>query len=431
MDGEKLNQDNINMERVLIVGVDFGRDSINIESSLDELEELVKAAGGMVVSRVVQKRDAIHAAYFMGKGKTEEIKAYCEELDISTVVFNDELSGAQLRNLEKIIDRKIVDRTNLILDIFANRASTKEGKLQVKLAQMKYRLPRLVGLRDYLSREGGGIGTRGPGEQKLETDRRHILREIDNIEKELETAEKNRSIKRKRREDSNLPIVALVGYTNAGKSTLLNELIEFNNQEVDSKRVFVKDMLFATLDTSLRRSKLPNGQDFLITDTVGFVSKLPTHLIAAFKGTLEEVKYADLLLHVVDASNTDLDIQIETTMKILDDLEVLDKPIITVFNKMDKINIEDLFYNNKLTENEIFISARNKGNIEELLNYIEKKLPQEYKEVKLLIPYDEQSILNYFMNNYEVSNLEHKEDGAYIDLSINSIDLLKYKNYII
>lgn len=419
------------MERVLIVGVDFGRDSINIESSLDELEELVKAAGGMVVSRIVQKRDAIHTAYFMGKGKTEEIKAYCEELDISTVVFNDELSGAQLRNLEKIIDRKIVDRTNLILDIFANRASTKEGKLQVKLAQMKYRLPRLVGLRDYLSREGGGIGTRGPGEQKLETDRRHILREIDNIEKELKIIEKNRSIKRKRREDSNLPIVALVGYTNAGKSTLLNELIEFNNQEIDSKRVFVKDMLFATLDTSLRRSKLPNGQDFLITDTVGFVSKLPTHLIAAFKGTLEEVKYADLLLHVVDASNNDLDIQIETTMKILDDLEVLDKPIITVFNKMDKINIEDLFYNNKLTENEIFISARDKGNIEELLNYIEKKLPQEYKNVKLLIPYDEQSILNYFMNNYEVSNLEHKEDGAYIDLSINSIDLLKYKNYII
>lgn len=310
LEGDGLNQEMKNMEKVLIIGVELDTDTIDIENSLDELEELVSAADGVVISRLVQKKDNINPAYFIGKGKAEEIKNYCEELNITTVVFNDELSGAQLRNLEKIIDRKIVDRTNLILDIFASRANSKEGKLQVKLAQLKYRLPRLIGFRDYLSREGGGIGTRGPGEQKLETDRRHILREVDNIEKQLKEIEQNRETKRKKREDSNLPIVALVGYTNAGKSTLLNKLLEFSDEYEEVKQVFVKDMLFATLDTSLRRGKLPNGQAFLLTDTVGFVSKLPTRLIEAFKGTLEEVKYADLLLHVVDASNKDLDIQI-------------------------------------------------------------------------------------------------------------------------
>ncbi|HLS52627.1 MAG TPA: GTPase HflX, partial [Tissierellaceae bacterium] len=218
MDGDNLNLAKTSMEKVLTVGVDMDTDPINIEGSLDELEELVRAAGGLSLGRVIQKRKAIDPAYFIGRGKAIEIKEYCDKLDIDTVVFNDELSGAQLRNLEELINKKILDRTNLILDIFANRASSKEGKLQVKLAQLKYRLPRLVGFRDYLSREGGGIGTRGPGEQKLETDRRHILREINNIEKELRNIEANRDIKRKRRLDSNLPIVALVGYTNAGKS---------------------------------------------------------------------------------------------------------------------------------------------------------------------------------------------------------------------
>ncbi len=425
-----MSEEKINMERVLIVGVELQKDEIDIETSLDELEELVKAANGLVVSRITQKVDKLNAAHFIGSGKAEEIKNYCEELDITTVVFNDELSGAQLRNLEKIIDRKIVDRTNLILDIFANRATSKEGKLQVKLAQMKYRLPRLVGFRDYLSREGGGIGTRGPGEQKLETDRRHILKEIDNIEKQLKENSQIREIKRKQREDSNLPLVALVGYTNSGKSTLLNRLIELNADSEESKQVFVKDMLFATLDTSLRRSKLPNGQSFLLTDTVGFVSKLPTNLIEAFKGTLEEVMYADLLIHVVDASNKDLDIQIDTTMKILKDLKVLDKPIITVFNKMDLVNVEDLNYDEKFVEKKIFISAKQDENLDKLMNLVEKKLPQEYKKVTIRIPYDEQSISSYFMENYEVDNLEHKEDGTYFDLSINKIDGERYKDYI-
>lgn len=419
------------LERVLLVGVELQNDIIDIDISMDELEELVKAAGGITVSRVIQKIDSINSAFFIGKGKAEEIKIYCEELDITTVVFNDELSGAQLRNLEEKIDKKIVDRTNLILDIFANRATSREGKLQVKLAQMKYRLPRLIGFRDYLSREGGGIGTRGPGEQKLETDRRHILREINNIEKQLKEVEQIRSIKRKKREESNLPIIALVGYTNAGKSTLLNRLMEFDDEQSEEKFVYVEDMLFATLDTSLRRSKLNNGQSFLITDTVGFVSKLPTHLVAAFKGTLEEVKYADLLLHVVDASNKDLDIQIKTTFDILKDLDVLDKPLITVFNKMDKVDISNVLYDINYVKTKIFISAKNEINLEELLKLIEEELPQEFKRVSLRIPYDRQSILNYFMTNYDVEIIDHKEDGTYIELTINSIDYEKYKDYII
>lgn len=427
--GDILND--TDLERVLIVGVELYTDTIEIETSMDELQELVKAAGGIVISRVVQKIEAIHPAHFIGKGKVEEIKNYCEELDITTVVFNDELSGAQLRNLEAMIDKKIVDRTNLILDIFASRASTSEGKLQVKLAQMKYRLPRLIGFSDYLSRPGGGIGTRGPGEQKLETDRRHILREIENIEKHLKEVEQVRSVKRKKREESNLPIVALVGYTNAGKSTLLNRLIEFNDDAIEKKNVYVEDMLFATLDTALRRSKLPNGQGFLLTDTVGFVSKLPTRLIEAFKGTLEEVKYADLLLHVVDSSNKDLDIQITTTLNILKDLDVLDKPMITIFNKMDKTDIQNLIYDNSLVENKIFISAKNDVNIEKLMELIEEHLPQQYKEVTLKIPYDKQNIINYFMTNYDVSNIEYLEDGTSIIVVIDQIDFNKYKEYIL
>ncbi|MFA7412062.1 MAG: GTPase HflX [Tissierellaceae bacterium] len=421
----------INMgERVLLVGIDLARDAIDIENSLDELEELVKAAEAVVITRLIQKKDSINPAYYIGKGKAEEIRNYCDELSIGTVVFNDELSGAQLRNLEKIIDRKIVDRTNLILDIFANRAKSKEGKLQVKLAQLKYRLPRLIGFRDYLSREGGGIGTRGPGEQKLETDRRHILREVNNIEKELKEVEKVRNIKRKQREGSSIPIVALVGYTNAGKSTLLNKIIDLYGDGDEAKEVYVEDMLFATLDTSLRKAKLLNGQDFLLTDTVGFVSKLPTKLIEAFKGTLEEIRYADLLLHVVDGSNSDLDIQIQTTHKILRELEVVDKPIITVFNKMDKVSIDKLVYENRDIDNKIFISAKQGENIEKLIENIEELLPHQYRLVTLNIPYDRQNLVNYFMNNYQILKMEYGEDGTLLQLNINEIDMEKYRAYI-
>lgn len=417
-------------ERILIVGIDLGEKDFDIEDSMKELEELVKAANGQVIERIVQRREKINAAYYIGKGKANEIKNYCYELDIDTVVFNDELSPAQIKNLENIIERKIIDRTNLILDIFAKRASSKEGQLQVELAQLKYRLPRLVGLRDYLSREGGGIGTRGPGEQKLETDRRHILREIDNIEKQLKDIKRTRDVKRKRREKTQLPIVALVGYTNAGKSTLLNKIIELNENYDEDKKVFVYDMLFATLDTSLRKGELPNGQSFLITDTVGFVSKLPTDLVEAFKGSLEEVMYADLLLHVVDASNKNLDLQMATTYNILKDLKVIDKPIITVFNKIDKVGDRQLIYDTQYVDKKIFTSAKNGKNIDKLLGMIQENLPINYIDTILLIPYDKQDILSHILDNYNIESIEHKEKGTEIKVELSSVDYEKYFNYV-
>lgn len=418
-------------ERILIVGVELPTDDRDIEDSLDELEELVYAADGIVISRVIQKRENIDVIYFVGRGKVEEIKNYSEELEIDTIVFNDELSGAQLRNLEKAIDKKIVDRTNLILDIFASRAKSKEGKLQVELAQLKYRLPRLIGYRDYLSREGGGIGTRGPGEQKLELDRRVIMKDISKIEKELKEAKKSRDIKRSKRARSNIPIVALVGYTNAGKSTLLNKIIERNEDYNENKKVFTYDMLFATLDTSLREAKLNNGQSFLITDTVGFVDKLPTNLIEAFKGTLEEVVYADLILHVIDLSDKNTSIQIDVTYKILEELDARAKPIITVFNKKDKIIDEDILLGLSNTENPIFISAKTGEGIEELIDLIGKKLPFSYKNVDIFIPYSEQELVDYFMNRYNVDKIKYTNEGTEINLTINEIDLERYKKYII
>lgn len=418
-------------EKTLIVGVQLKDDVMDIGDSMNELEQLVSAAGGIVVTRVMQRKDSIDPAYFIGRGKAIEIKNYCDELNINTVVFNDELSGAQLRNLEEIIDKKVVDRTNLILDIFANRANSKEGKLQVRLAQLRYRLPRLVGFRQYLSREGGGIGTRGPGEQKLETDRRHLLKEINNIERALGEVEKTRDIKRKKRKNSSLPIVALVGYTNAGKSTLLNKIMKMYSDGDASKKVFANDMLFATLDTSLRKAKLPNGQLFLLTDTVGFVSKLPTHLIEAFKGSLEEIRYADLLLHVVDASNKNLDIQIETTYNILKDLQVLNKPIITVFNKMDKANIGDLILDNRYVEKKIFISSKYSTNIDKLLKMIQDNLSTQYRNVTLIVPYDNQSLVSYLLDNYDFEYIKYKENGVELKLNINIADYKRFSMYLV
>lgn len=423
-----MKAERLNKEKTLIVGLQLFNET-DIEDSMDELEELVKAAGGEVLYRIVQKRNTVDPAYYIGRGKALEIKEYCQMYEIDTVVFNDELSGAQLRNLEDIIDRKIVDRTNLILDIFANRATSKEGKLQVKLAQLKYRLPRLVGFRNYLSRTGGGIGTRGPGEQKLEVDRRHLLREINNIEKTLKQVERTRDVKRKQREGSSIPIVALVGYTNAGKSTLMNRIIELYGDNDESKKVFVYDMLFATLETSLRQAKFPNGQKFLITDTVGFVSKLPTNLIEAFKGTLEEVKYADLILHVVDSSNENLNMQIETTMNILKDLEVLDKPMITIFNKIDKKEVDELIYDTRKVDKKIFVSGKYDENLDELLNMIMENLPMEYREATLLIPYEDQSIVSYLLDNYEPKELKYEEKGVKLIINIALKDYKRFKDY--
>ena len=423
-----LNEDK--KEKVIVVGVDSGRrDEISMESSMAELEELVNAAGGTVEGRLTQARDKPNVTYFIGKGKVEEIAAAAEELDVDTVVFNNELSGSQIRNLEDKIGRKVIDRTGLILDIFASRATSKEGKLQVELAQLKYRLPRLTGFRDYLSRTGGGIGTRGPGEQKLEMDKRHILEKINDIQKQIKELDKVRTVKRKQRRSNDIPIIALVGYTNAGKSTLLNSLIKLDEDYTKEKEVFTKDMLFATLETTLRKSTLPNGQDFLITDTVGFVNKLPTNLVEAFKGTLEEVEYADLLLHVVDVTNEDLEIQVVTTMEILRDLNITDKPIITVLNKVDAGNIDSVAY--QIPDPKIFISAKTGKNLDQLLDMIQENLPQNYFKVDLLIPFSKGDLLSYLFDKTNVENQSHTEEGTKITVVLNEIDYNRYKEYII
>ncbi|SHH14841.1 GTPase HflX [Tepidibacter thalassicus] len=420
-------------EKVLLVGLNITnvfrkKDDIEIDVSMDELEELAKAAGAEVVDKVIQNRQSRDAAFYIGKGKAEEIKAYCESLDIDIVIFNDELSGAQMRNLEEIIGIKVIDRTALILDIFAQRALSKEGKLQVELAQLKYRLPRLSGLGKEMSRTGAGIGTRGPGEQKLEIDKRHILNRISDIKRELREVKKNREVQRSQRLKSNLPIVALVGYTNAGKSTLTNELIKTHKEYSEDKNVFSKDMLFATLDITLRKALLPNKREFLVVDTVGFVSKLPHDLVEAFKATLEEVKYADLILHVVDASNKNYDLQINTTLEVLRELKVLETPIITVFNKVDKLNYE---VNAKKDEDVVFISCKTGYNIDLLLEKIQNKIMGNLYNVTLLIPYNKGDIFNTIKNKTNVERFEYKENGIYVEVILDEEDYGRYKEYIL
>ena len=314
------------IERVLLIGVALD-DNDEAESSLDELAELAKTAGAVTVGRLIQPREYFHPATYIGKGKLEEVRLMADELDATGIICDDELTPAQLRNLEDVLNLKIMDRTMVILDIFASRANTSEGKIQVEMAQLKYRMTRLSGLGTTLSRLGGGIGTRGPGEKKIETDRRLIRDRISRLNAQLKEIENHREIQRQKRSDSTIPVAAIVGYTNAGKSTLLNKLTNAG--------VLSEDKLFATLDPTTRVLKLPNTDKVLLTDTVGFIRKLPHNLIEAFKSTLEEAKYADIIIHVVDSVHPDMDRQIAAVYETLDELQVGDKPVITLFNKTD------------------------------------------------------------------------------------------------
>ena len=411
-------------ERVILVGTDHGEKGFDLDESMQELKELAHAAGAEVVGQLTQNLDKISSRIYIGSGKVEEIAQLALETEADAMIFNEELSGSQLRNLEELLEIKIIDRTNLILDIFALRATSMEGQLQVKLAQMKYRLPRIIGYSDYLSRTGGGIGTRGPGEQKLETDRRHVMREIRNVEKQLAAVSKNRETSRKQRTDANIPIVALIGYTNAGKSTIMNQIVD------DEKQVFVKDMLFATLDTSLRKARFNTGGAFLLSDTVGFVSKLPTTLVNAFMSTLEEIKHADLILHVVDASNEHLDLQIDATMKVLNDLEVGEKKMLMVFNKIDRISMDALDSIHEKFEDKIFISALKKHDISRLLDRIEILLGDKFKTLTFELPFENMNVLDYFMKKYEVFELEYTEKGAVFKASVNHEDAQRYTQFV-
>lgn len=421
------------VEKALLVGLNITTnvkkvDDIDINESMEELKELAKAAGAEVVGSIIQNRPAREAAFYIGKGKVEEIRAYCESLDATVVIFNDELSGAQIRNIEELVQRKVIDRTTLILDIFAQRALSKEGKLQVELAQLKYRMPRLYGMGGEMSRTGAGIGTRGPGEQKLEVDKRHILNKMADIRQELRDVKKNRDTQRAQRLKSNIPIVALVGYTNAGKSTLLNELIKTHKDYSVEKEVLSKDMLFATLDVTLRKALLPNKREFLVVDTVGFVSKLPHDLVEAFKATLEEVHYADLIVHVVDATNDSFKIQENTTKNVLKELDANDKPTIMAYNKIDRLDL-DIYPKNQ--ENTVYISAKQGINMDKLIDMIQNALMENTYKVNLLLPYDKGDVFNKLKNKYNIEKFEYVENGIELTVDLDEEDYNMYKSYII
>lgn len=364
-------------EKFILVGVSTDAHD-DIEESLEELEDLAKTAGAGTVCKVIQNREAIHPGTYVGKGKIEELRLLIDELGATGIVCDDELSPAQIKNLEEILGTKVIDRTVMILDIFAAHASTREGKIQVELAQLKYRSSRLVGLGHSLSRLGGGIGTRGPGEKKLEMDRRLIKDRISQLKSELADIERSRQTTRNLRNSNGIPVVAIVGYTNAGKSTLLNKLT--------GAKILAEDKLFATLDPTTRNFKFESGQQILLTDTVGFIRKLPHHLIDAFKSTLEEAKYADIILHVVDASNPYHDLQMNIVYETLRNLGVVNKPIITAFNKSDKINGDDII-RDEAADRTLFISAKNGDNLGDLLDAIESVLLSQKVLLDEVLPY--------------------------------------------
>ena len=366
-------------ERVILVGVSTS-DHDDTEKSLDELEELAATAGAVTVGRVIQNLDQIHPGTYVGKGKLEEIKDLLWETEATGIICDDELSPIQLGNMEDALDTKVMDRTLIILDIFAGRASTNEGKIQVELAQLKYRQSRLTGLGKSLSRLGGGIGTRGPGEKKLEMDRRLIRDRIAQLNRELKDVKRHREVTREQRSRNKIPVVAIVGYTNAGKSTLLNTLT--------GAGVLEEDKLFATLDPTTRNLKLPSKQEVLLTDTVGFIRKLPHHLIEAFRSTLEEAKYADIILHVVDASNPQVDEQMYIVYETLTNLEVKNKPIITAFNKQDKVEGDSILRDFR-ADHIVRISAKHGDGLDELQGVIEEILRGQKVLIEKIYDYAE------------------------------------------
>lgn len=417
-------------QKVITVTVNMDMDEKTLEDKVFELEKLVEALDGEVVLNLTQNKSSIDKAFYIGKGKVSEIKDYCEKLDVEVVVFNNELTGSQVKNLEEIIGVRVIDRTNLILDIFNERARTKEAKLQVKLAKLKYTLPRLSALRSGFSRQQGGIGGKGVGEQQIELDRRTINREISSITAQLKEIEKNRNEIRKKRINSKEPMISLVGYTNAGKSTLINKLIAYGKDEnTEIKEVFVKDMLFATLDTYVREGILFSGSKAMYVDTVGFVSNIPHNLVESFKSTLEEIKYSDLILHVVDISNVNVDEQIKITNDMIKKLECEDKKVIYVFNKVDKLEDENIKLQYANIENKVFISAKSDEDIVFLLKEIEKVLFSSSIKTKLLIPYDKQKIMSNILNDYTPELVEHLENGTFLEVILKKEDYEIYKGY--
>jgi GTP-binding protein HflX len=394
------------IERVILVGVSF-QDGDDTEQSLDELGELAATAGAVTVGRMIQNREAPHPGTYLGKGKIEELKELIWEEDATGIICDDELSPAQLANLQDMLDTKVMDRTLIILDIFAQRASTREGKIQVELAQLRYRASRLTGLGHSLSRLGGGIGTRGPGEKKLEVDRRLIRDRISQLKQELEAVKRHREVARQQRSRNAVPVIAIVGYTNAGKSTLLNQLT--------GASVLEEDKLFATLDPTTRNLKLASGQEVLVTDTVGFIRKLPHHLIQAFRSTLEEARYADIILHVVDASNPQRDIHMYVVYETLNQLEVGDKPVVTLFNKIDRLAAEeDVVLKDLRAEKTLQISAKQEIGLEAVKETIEDILRQSKMLIERVFDYSHAGDIAVIRKYGQLLEEEYRADGIFV-----------------
>lgn len=399
-------------EKVILVGVSE-QDGDDAEDSVEELKELVKTAGAAVVGTLIQKREKIHPGTYVGTGKVTEIEELIAQTGATGIVCDDELSPAQLKNLEMMLDTKVMDRTLIILDIFAARATTSEGKIQVELAQLKYRMSRLTGLGRSMSRLGGGIGTRGPGEKKLEIDRRLINDRIAQLNRELKEVKRHREITRAKREKNQMPVVAIVGYTNAGKSTLLNHLTD--------AEVLEEDKLFATLDPTTRVLELPGHQEVLLTDTVGFIRKLPHHLIQAFRSTLEEARYADYIFHVVDASNPQREKQMHITYETLDDLEVKDKTIVTLFNKQD-LRTDDEPLHDFRADYTLNISAGKNEGLDELKELLAEILRENKVYVERVVPYDKAGIIQLIRKQGELIAEEYVAEGiaikAYVPMEV-------------
>lgn len=413
----------------MLVGVHAQTDE-HFDYAMEELANLAEAIDVEVVGSVTQNLERPNPTHYVGVGKIQEIRNYYEESGANLVIFNEELSPSQIRNLENGLECKVIDRTMLILDIFARRARTREARMQVDLAQLQYMLPRLIGLRASLSRQGGGTGggfqNKGAGETKLELDRRVIEDQIAKLNRELEDVKGQRETQRKRRRKSGLPVVSLVGYTNAGKSTLMNALLEKVGANIE-RQVFEKDMLFATLDTSVRQVTLPDNKAFLLTDTVGFVGRLPHHLVKAFRSTLEEARDADLLLQVVDVSHEEHRFMMEVTSETLTDVGVENVPSINVFNKSDLAAVRYP----KVKGNSIWLSAKNGEGLDELVELIKSFVFDQYVTCKLLVPFDKGDVVAYLNEHANVKKVDYEEEGTLMVVEMLANDREKYDPYMI
>ncbi|OAB33499.1 GTPase HflX [Paenibacillus macquariensis subsp. defensor] len=414
-------------QKAIVVGVNVKHQE-DFEYSMEELRNLSSACHVEVVGQLVQNLERVNNSHYIGKGKVQEVKALYDMQEANMVIFNDELSPSQIRNLEAELQCKVIDRTILILDIFEKRAKTREAQLQVEVAQLQYMLPRLIGLRESLGRQGGGVGTKnkGAGETKLELDRRRIEDKISALNKELEILVSQRQTQRKKRQRNELPVVSLVGYTNAGKSTIMNAMVESFGPSSE-KLVFEKDMLFATLETSVRKIRLKDNKSFLLTDTVGFVSKLPHHLVKAFRSTLEEVAESDLLIHVIDYSNSEHENLMDITDNTLQEIGITDIETILAYNKCDMVDCTIPL----VKDNSIYLAAKPRVGLSELVDIISSRVFKDYIHCEMLIPYEQGQVVSYLNEHAHIISTAHEPEGTRLNIECRPMVIEKYREYVV